>query len=168
MAVGFKGTGVVTDADFKAVKWVGKDKGGNAVTINLPKAINMGNIDWAFAEKDDVVAEIVFTAVYSNTDAASNTTEEPWNIEYAGTNSGASEILLGTGIFYVDNTAIALTRGGGSFNVEREFREINADGDRGPVEGRIVMESSRATLTLNALTILTNVAKLYTAIEATT
>lgn len=161
----YQGTGIVSAADYKAVKWVGKDKGGKAVTIELEKAINLGNIEWTFAEKDDVVAEVAMTAVYNNTDAMATDMTEPWTIEVAGTTSGASEILLGAGIFYIGETPIALTRGGGSFNVEREFREINADGDRGPVEGRIVMETSRATLTMNTLQILTRLTDLYAAIN---
>lgn len=68
----YAGTGQLAAADYKSVKWVGQTKGGNAVTITMPKAVNLGNIDWAFAEKDDTVAQIVFTAVYENTDAASS------------------------------------------------------------------------------------------------
>lgn len=164
----YSGTGTVAAADFHAIKWVGKDKAGNAVTINLAKAINMGNLDWTFAEKDDTVASVTFTSVYTNTDAASSSNDEPWEVQYAGSLSGAAEILMGAGIFYIDNVAVALTRGGGSFNVEREFREVNADGDRGPVEGRVVMESSRASITFNTLQILTKVADLYPAISAVT
>lgn len=161
----YRGTGTVTDADYKAVKWVGKTKGGKAVTVSFEKAINMGNIDWTFAEKNDVVAEIVMTAVYENTDITSNDPTEPWKIEVDGAAAGASEIMLGVGVFYIGEEAIALTRGGGKFSVTREFREINADGDRGPVEGRIVMEGSRATLTMNTLQILTKLTDLYPAIE---
>lgn len=160
----YQGTGVITDADFKACKWVGKTKGGSAVTITMDKAINMGNINWAFAEKNDTVAEIVMTAVYSNKDAAATDIKEPWTIEIAEKGTGASEIMLGVGMFYIGETAIALTRGGGSFVVEREFREINADGDRGPVEGRIVLDRSVAKLTMNVLTILSRFAELYPAI----
>lgn len=159
----FKGTGVVTASDYHALKWIGKTKDNTAITITIPKAINMGNIDWTFAEKDDLVASVTFTAVYSNTDANATTTEEPWEIEVAGTPTGASAIALGVGAFYIDDVQVALTRGGGSFNVEREFREINADGDRGAVEGRIVMEGSRATLTLNTLQIMNNLSSLYPA-----
>lgn len=160
----YQGTGVIVDADFKTCKWFGKTKGGNAVTITLDKAINMGNINWAFAEKNDTVAEIVMTAVYSNTDNAAADTKEPWSIESTESKTGASEIMLGVGVFYIGDTPIALTRGGGSFAVEREFREINADGDRGPVEGRIELVKSVAKLTMNVLTILSRVADLYPAI----
>lgn len=160
----YQGTGAVTAADFKACKWVGKTKGGSAVTITMEKAINMGNIKWAFAEKNDTVAEIVMTGVYSNTDATATDTKEPWTIEIASNDTGASEVMLGVGVFYIGDKAIALTRGGGSFAVEREFREINADGDRGPVEGRVVLEKSVAKLTMNVLTILSRVADLYPAI----
>lgn len=161
----YRGTGMLTDADYKRVKWVGKTKGNSAVTIEFDKAINMGNIDWTFAEKDDTVAEIVMTAVYSNTDSMSETNDEPWSVDVDGATSGASEIMLGAGIFYIGDTKIALTRGGGKFTVEREYREINADGDRGPVEGRIVMDGSRATLTMNTLQILTRLSDLYPALK---
>lgn len=48
--------------------------------------------------------------------------------------AAADKILLGTGVFSVGGVALGLTRGGGSFVVEREFRELGADGDFGPVE----------------------------------
>ena len=163
----YLGNGEVISADFKTVKWVGKTKGGDAITISLFNAINMGNIDWTFAEKNDVVPQIVFTACYGNTDSASASNYEPWEIEIdTSITGGASEILLGAGVFYIDTTPVALTRGGGQWTVEREYREINADGDRGPVKGRVVMEGSRATLTMNALTMLTRLSDLYTSIEA--
>ena len=139
----YLGTGKVVSADFKEVSWVGTTKGGNAITIKLSNAINMGNLEWTVAEKSDVVQAIEFQACYDNSDNASTSTMEPWTIEIDGTvTAGASEIVLGAGVFYIGQTAVALTRGGGSFNVEREFREINADGDRGAVKNRVVMESS--------------------------
>ena len=160
------GPGAVTAADFKEVSWVGLTKGGNAVTIRLKNAINMGNLDWTFAEKNDVVPSIEFTACYENTDSASDSTLEPFEIEINGTvTSGASEIILGAGKFYIGQTLVALTRGGGQFTVEREYREINADGDRGAVKGRVVMESSRPKLTMNVLTMLTAVTDLYGSLQ---
>lgn len=165
----YKGTGKIANRDYKEVKYVGKTKGGKAVTITLNKAINLGNIDWTFAEKDDTVAEIVMTAVYSNTDEMATDTTEPWTIEIEGHDDGTHSelIMLGVGVFSLGGQAVALSRGGGKFTVEREFREINVDGDRGPVEGRIVMEGSRATLTLNALSILGNVDLLYPGLDST-
>lgn len=161
----YRGTGVVAVADFKNVKWVGKSKSGKAVTIKLENAINLGNIDWTFADKNDTVAQIVFTATYSNTDTAATDTEEPWTLEVDGAQeSGAGEIILGAGVFYVGETAIALSRGGGQFVVTREFRNIEADGDRGPVKGRISLDTSVATLTMNVLTILTRITDLYPAL----
>ena len=160
----YVGSGAIASTDFKPVKWVGKTKSGSAVTIELKKAINMSNIDLTFAEKDDVVPELTFTAVYDNTDEAATSTTEPWEVSIDDTVTGAGSIVLGAGIFYVDGTAVGLTRGGGKFTVEREFREINADGDRGPVEGRVVMEGSRATLSMNALTWLGDFADLFPAI----
>ena len=156
------GTGVIASTDYHSVKWTGKTKGGNAIVIEMPKAINLGDIDWSLKEKDDVVASITFTAVYDNTDEASSSNAEPYTITLdSSQTSGASEIVLGAGIFSIDGVDVALTRGGGQFKVAREYRRINADGDRGAVEGRIVCEGSEATLTMNVLTILTNIASLY-------
>ena len=166
-ATTYLGTGAVSTADFKTVKWVGKTKSGVGITIQLENAINTGNIEWTFAEKNDVVPSITFEACYDNTDAASASTAEPWSITTDNSASaGASEIILGAGVFYIGTNQIALTRGGGSFNVEREYREINADGDRGAVKGRVVIESSRAKLTMNALTMLTRLTDLYPAVAA--
>lgn len=160
------GTGAVESADFKEVSWVGLTKGGNAVTIKLHDAINMGNIDWTFAEKNDVVPSVEFTACYDNTDAASDSTLEPFEVEINGTSANASDgIILGAGKFYINGTLVALTRGGGQFTVEREYREINADGDRGAVKGRVVMEGSRPKLTMNVLTMLANITSLYSSVE---
>lgn len=160
------GTGAVDAADFKEISWVGLTKGGNAVTIKLHNAINMGNIDWTFAEKNDVVPSVEFTACYDNTDAASSSTIEPFEIEINGTvTPGASEIILGAGKFYIGETLVALTRGGGQFTVEREYREINADGDRGAVKGRVVMEGSRPKLTMNVLTMLSSVSSIYSSLQ---
>lgn len=63
-------------------------------------------------------------------------------------------IILGNGVFSIGGVDIALTRGGGQFTVEREYREIEADGDKGPVKGRIVLDKSVPKLTLNALSII--------------
>lgn len=156
------GTGTISGSDFKTVKWVGLTKGGNAVTITLNDAVNVGNIEWTFAEKNDVVPSVEFEACYSNTDAASSSNNEPWSVEIDGTlTSGASEIVLGAGKFYIGQNLVALTRGGGSFTVEREAREINADGDRGMVKGRVVYESSRAKLSMNILTMLSHLTDIY-------
>lgn len=171
MSTKYKGTGVVSSADFHDVVWTGRTKAGNAVVITLKDAINMGNLDWTFAEKDDVVAQVVFTGTYSNTDEMALTDadyEEPWTIEYASASGEAGNIILGAGVFSIGGVDIALTRGGGSFNVEREFRQINADGDRGAVKGRVVLDASNATLTLNALQILTNLSSLYPAMAVVT
>lgn len=173
MAITIKGTGIVTTTDFKSVVWTGKTKGGKAVTITLPNAINMSNIDLTFVEKDDTVAQLVFSAAYSNTDHMVSTAgdyEEPWTISYAGAaaDTAAGTILLGAGVVSIGGTDVALTRGGSQFTVEREFREINADGDRGVVKDRVVIDASRATLTLNALTFLTHMADSFPAISVAT
>lgn len=172
MAITIKGTGIVTSADFKSVIWTGKTKGGKAVSITLANAINMSNIDLSMVEKDDTVPQITFTASYANTDymaATDGDMQEPWTIAYSGaaSDAAAESIMLGAGVVSIGGVNVALTRGGSQFTVEREFREINADGDRGPVKGRVVMDASRATLTLNALTFLTNMSGIYPAISTT-
>ena len=173
-ATKYTGSGAVAATDYKYVKWVGKTKGGQAVTIELPKAICRSNPDWTFAEKDDTVSEIEFEGVYDDADLVTGDRTEPWTIEVAeGATAGNGEILLGVGKFYVGEEAISaacvgLTRGGGSFVVEREYREINADEDPGAVEGRIVQEAGRPKLKLNALQWLTKITELYTGIKTTT
>lgn len=173
MAITIKGTGIVTSADYKNVVWTGKTHGGKAVTITLSNAINKGNIDLTMVEKDDTVAQLVFTGTYSNTDkmvSSASDYEEPWTITYSGTaaDTAAGTILLGAGVVSIGGVDVALTRGGSQFTVEREFRDINADGDRGTVQGRVVIESAQATLTLNSLTFLTSMATAFAAITATT
>ena len=80
------------------------------------------------------------------------------------------KILLGYGVVTVGATPIGLTRGGSSFMVERELREIEADGDRGPVKGRIVIDREVAKLTVNALELFTatDITMYYPGIDITT
>ena len=80
------------------------------------------------------------------------------------------KILLGTGVFSVGGVAVGLTRGGGKFMVEREFRNIEADGDRGPVEGRQEIDKEVPKLTINGLAIFTaaDLLKYYPALSNTT
>ena len=172
MALTIKGTGIVSSADFKNVTWTGKTKGGKSVVITLNNAIMMDNIDLTMVEKDDAVAALTFTAAYSNTNYMASTAgdfEAPWSIAYSGAaaDAAADTILLGAGVVAIGGTDVALTRGGSQFVVEREFREINADGDRGPVKDRVVIDASRATLTVNALTFLTHMADVYAGISVT-
>ena len=78
-------------------------------------------------------------------------------------------IILGDGVFYVDEAPVALTRGGGQFVVEREYRQIEADGDYGPVKGRIRKIKSKATLRLNALELIpAQVLQMYPALQLST
>lgn len=63
-------------------------------------------------------------------------------------------ILLGHGIFYINNKPTALTKGGGKFTLERDYREIEVDGTIGPVKGLIDVEKSVAKLEINQLTII--------------
>lgn len=63
----------------------------------------------------------------------------------------SEKILLGCGVVSVGGFPLGLTRGGSEFIVEREFRTIEADCDRGPVKGRQVIDASVPKLTVNAL-----------------
>ena len=81
----------------------------------------------------------------------------------------AKDIILGEGVFSVGSTDIALTRGGGKLVIEREYRQIEADGDRGPVKERVRLVKSVAKLTLNTLEMLpANLIKLYPATQLDT
>lgn len=82
----------------------------------------------------------------------------------------ADKILLGTGVFSVGGTAIGLTRGGGTFSLEREIRHIDADGDRGFVEGRQMIEREVPKLVVNGLDLFTaaDLLKYYPALSNTT
>lgn len=161
------GAGIVQASDVKFVKWVGKTKDNKAVTITIPKAICLSNPEWTFAEKDDTVPEIEFTALYDDATLATGDRTEPWSLTIAdGVTPGNGEIVLGVGKFYVGTSAndaqcVGLTRGGGSFTVEREYRNIAADEDPGAVEGRIVQEGGQPKLKFKALQWLTKVTSLY-------
>lgn len=161
--------GNIAAMDFHVVTWTGKTKGGNACKITLTDAINKGNIDWALAEKNEVVPALEFEACYSNTDSqATEATACPWKIEIDGEiAAGAKEILLGLGVFAIDDQDVALVRGGGQFTVEREFRDITADGDKGSVKDRVVIDTERAKLSMNVLTMLTSIKAMYPALEET-
>lgn len=163
------GGNILTD-DFHVLTWTGKTKGGNAVKITLENAINKSNVEWTLAEKSEVVPALEFEACYANADSqADETTACPWKIEIDGeVTTGAKEIVLGLGVFAVDDVDVALVRGGGSFKVEREFRDITADGDKGSVKDRVVIDAERAKLSMNVLTMLTSIKSLYPALAETT
>ena len=75
-----------------------------------------------------------------------------------------NDIILGDGVFAVGatgGTTIALTRGGGTFTVEREFRQIEADGDYGPVKNRIRLIREVAKLNMKNLEIVATDMDLY-------
>ena len=75
-----------------------------------------------------------------------------------------SKILLGKGVFKINGTSVGLTRGGGEFTIETELREIEADGDYGPVKDRIDVDKVVPKLKMNFLKILAaNIPKMYPA-----
>lgn len=80
----------------------------------------------------------------------------------------AQKILLGKGVFYIGEVPVGLTRGGGQFTIEKEYRPIQADGDRGNVKGRIVQDTATPKLVVNTLEVITeNLPKMYPAVKAT-
>ena len=170
----YTGAGQVRDSDVRYVKWVGKTKGGKEVSIELEKAICRSNPDWTFAEKDDTTATVEFEGLYTDEALAADDLTEPWKLTTAdGITAGAGEIILRTGAFYIgtssaDAKRVGLTRGGGSFVVERNFRDINADDDPGSVVGRIDKTEGRPKLKFSALQWLTKVSDLYSCIETVT
>lgn len=79
-----------------------------------------------------------------------------------------NDIILGYGVFNIGGVDVALTRGGGQFMVERTYKEIVADGDYGPVKGRIRKDGSRAKLVVRSLEVLVdNIPKMYPAMSST-
>lgn len=169
MANVYTGASYVSASDFRYLKWIGRTKGGKPVQIELENAFCRSNPDWKFEEKNDTTAEVEFEAAYTDENLAKDDRTEPWKLTVDGVEAGNGEIVLGVGKFYLGTNAddaeyVGLTRGGGSFIVEREFREINADGDPGLVKDRIEKEMARPKLKLVALQWLTKVSQLYSCI----
>lgn len=170
----YTGAGHVTDSDYRYVKWVGRTKGGKAVQIELPIAFCISNPDWTFEEKNDTTPELEFEGCYEDEKLAADDLTEPWTLTLPdGLTAGNDEIVLGVGKFYIgtsnsDAELVGLTRGGGSFVVEREYREINADDDPGKVKGRVDKITGRPKLKLTALQWLTKTSKLYACITPAT
>ena len=69
----------VADADYHEVTWTGKTKGGKEVVITVFNAINLGDIDFTLADKDEIVANVVFAGSYEE---ASPENYEPWSVVY--------------------------------------------------------------------------------------
>lgn len=170
----YTGADQITTADTRYVKWVGKLKGGGSAQIELEKAICRSNPDWKFEEKNETTPELEFEGLYTDEHLAADNRTEPWKLTVPDDlKAGNDEIILGVGKFYIGSTKtdaklVGLTRGGGSFVVEREYRDINADDDPGSVEGRISKDSGRPKLKLTALQWLSKVSQLYPAIKETT
>lgn len=70
-------------------------------------------------------------------------------------------IMLGKGVFSVDGKPLGLTRDGGKFTVEYEYRKIEADGDRGTVQGRVLKEGATPKMEINHLELLTGLDLLH-------
>ena len=173
-ATTYTGAGSVSAADVRYVKWEGKTKSGLPITIELEKAFCRSNPDWTFEEKNDTTVEVEFEGMYNDEKLATGDRTEPWKLTLPdGLTAGSGAILLGVGRFSVgkskdDAKAVGLTRGGGAFIVEREYREINADDDPGLVEDRVEKTSGRPKLKLNALQWLDKVSDLYACVTPVT
>lgn len=170
----YTGAGQVAASDFRYLKWVGRTKGGLPVQIELPEAICRSNPEWTFEEKNETTPEVEFEGVYNDEKLAANDRTEPWVLTLPdGLTAGNAEIVLGVGKFYIgtssaDAVQVGLTRGGGSFIVEREYRDIAADEDPGSVEGRILKDTGRPKLKLVALQWLTKTPQLYACVTTVT
>lgn len=67
------------------------------------------------------------------------------------------KFILGDGIFNIAGIDVAITRGGGVFEVLKEYRAVEHDGARGEqVKGMTVLDRATPKLTINALSILDN------------
>lgn len=69
---------VIKADDYQDVKWVGKTHTGKGVTIIIKKAINLENIDWTLADKDEVIQALTYTGV-----APTGKTKADWEIIWA-------------------------------------------------------------------------------------
>ncbi len=169
----YTGAAQVTDADYRYLKWVGKTKAGHALQIELPIAICRSNPDWAFEEKNETTPELEFEGVYTDEQLEAGDRTEPWKLTLPAGMTGGADIVLGVGKFYIgtneeDAQYVGLTRGGGSFVVEREYRDINADEDPGSVKGRISKDTARPKLKLTALQWIDKVSTLYSCVTTKT
>ena len=74
------GTGKIVDSDYQdLVKFVGMTDKGKEVVITVENAINLENIDWTLADKDEVVPSLTYTGCYEE---ESPEGYEPWSIAY--------------------------------------------------------------------------------------
>lgn len=76
-------------------------------------------------------------------------------------NAKPTNIVFGEAVFLIDDVLIGLTRDGGKFTVENSYRQIEADGDRMKVKGRIHKESGIPKIEISHLEILTEIDKIH-------
>lgn len=62
--------------------------------------------------------------------------------------SSMNDIVVDAGAVFVNGTAIGATKGGPTFGVEQNVRNIEIDGARGPIMGGRRVTSEKATLTV--------------------
>ena len=79
------------------------------------------------------------------------------------------KFILGDGIFEIAGIDVATTRGGGVFEVLKEYRQVEHDGARGEVvKNMTVLDRATPKLLINSLTILdgVDITKMYANIRA--
>jgi hypothetical protein len=76
-----KSTLDIASGDYKRVRFTGRTDGGNAIQVTLDNAINMAPLNWDFLDKNELVAELVFTA----TSLEATTTVPSWDVTIATT-----------------------------------------------------------------------------------
>lgn len=122
---------IIDDADYSAVKWVGKTKDGFAVTIELTSAINLENIDWDIQPKDETVASLTYTAVYTESDR----TTPPWKVTLGKTKAAlpAGEMTvtlkLGTALNTTATNSITPAKGASNSYLYKTNGDLPATGD---------------------------------------
>ena len=77
----FTGKVEIGATDYKRVRFTGRTDGGNVVQVTLDNAINMAPLAWEFLDKNEVVAELVFTAC----SLEASTTLPSWTVTFATT-----------------------------------------------------------------------------------
>jgi len=65
--------------DYHTVTWTGNTKKGKAVLVTVENAINIGNLELTFEDKNEVIPVLEYTANYLE----SARTTPPWNVQFA-------------------------------------------------------------------------------------
>lgn len=72
-------SGVISDADYHQVNFVGSTNAGKELSILLKNAINLENISWDLKDKDEIIDVVTYTATYDDSDTSGNV---PYSVEW--------------------------------------------------------------------------------------